>query len=564
MIPRSSPVSPRLRSTQIASAGSPRRPAALTVILLLVGIVLATPLAAAIARPNILLILADDLGFSDLGSYGSEIATPHLDALAQGGLRFTRFYTMARCCPSRASLLTGQYPHRIGLGHMVRDLGPPGYRGTLAPDARTIAQVLQPAGYRSFLSGKWHLGTPDPTRHGFEEFYGTLASAQTFFDPGHFLRLPAGRVPRQYPQGEFYGTDALTDHALDFLATARQTPERPWFLYLAYHAPHFPLQAKPEDIARYARTYEVGWDQVRATRLERMKQLGVVPATTALPPRSAYTNWGESVHADNPAWDTLPADRRADLARRMAIFAAMVTCLDRNIGRVVDSLRAAGELDHTVILFLSDNGACAEWDPHGFDGKSGPDTILHRGPDLDRMGGPRTYHSVGSGWANASNTPWRLYKHYTSEGGLRSPGILHWPRGTRRAGEFETQPVHIVDVLPTLMAAAGVTDAGPLPPAGTSLVPLLAGGALRDRTLFFEHEGNRAVLDQRWKLNAEKNAPWALYDLETDRTELHDVSRIHPDIVRRLDSAWQTWAAANHVLPEPVDYGVGYLKPVSR
>ncbi len=531
---------------------------------LLLLVVLAAHLTAATARPNVLLILADDLGFSDLGSYGSEIATPHLDALARGGLRFTRFHTMARCCPSRASLLTGQYPHRIGLGHMVRDLGQPGYRGTLAPDARTIAQVLQPAGYRSFISGKWHLGTPDPTRHGFEEFYGTLVSAQTFFDPGHFLRLPAGRTPRVYSKNEFYGTDALTDHALDFLATARQTPDRPWFLYLAYHAPHFPLQAKPEDIARYARTYDVGWDRIRTTRLERMKALGIVPADTPLPPRSAYTNWGETAHADNPAWDTLPADRRADLARRMAIFAAMVTCMDRNIGRVVDSLRAAGELDNTVILFLSDNGACAEWDPHGFDGKSGPDNLLHRGSDLERMGGPGTYHSVGSGWANASNTPWRQYKHYTSEGGLRSPGILHWPRGTRRAGELETQPVHIIDVLPTLMAAAGVKDAGPLAPAGTSLVPLLAGGTLPARPLFFEHEGNRAVLDQRWKLSAEKNAPWSLYDLETDRTELRDVARENPDIVRRLTSVWQTWAAENHVLPEPADYGVGYLKPTKR
>jgi arylsulfatase len=532
--------------------------------ILALGLIALPALPAASPRPNFLLVLADDLGFSDLGSFGGEISTPHLDALAHAGLRMTSLYTSARCCPSRASLLTGQHPHRVGLGHMVRDLGTPGYRGTLAPEARTLAQMLQPAGYRSFISGKWHLGTPDPTQHGFEEFYGTLTSAQTYFDPAHFLRLPATRRARTYPDGEFYGTDAITDHALDFLAEARRTPDRPWFLYVAYHAPHFPLQAKPADIARYADRYHAGWDRLREERLARMKRLGIVPADTSLPPRSAYTDWDERRHAENPAWESLAEDRRADLARRMAIFAAMVECMDRNLGRIVADLRATGELERTLIVFLSDNGACAEWDPRGFDGKSGPENRLHRGDELARMGGRGTYHSVGSGWANASNTPWRMYKHYMHEGGLSTPAIVHWPERVQRRGEIDSQPAHLVDLAATLLDAAGVPDAGPLRPAGISLLPLFRGGTLLPRTLAFEHEGNRAVVAGDWKLTLQKGGSWQLYDRARDRTELHDLSARHPEIVARLDRAWQDWAESNHVLPEPADYGVGYLKPRGR
>ena len=240
-------------------------------------------------KPNILYILADDLGFSDLGAFGGEIETPNLDALARGGVRLTQFYNTGRCCPSRAALLTGQYPHRVGLGHMTtNDLGLPGYRGVVSSDAQTIAQSLAAAGYRSFMSGKWHLGTPDPTQHGFEEFYGTLVSAKRFFDPEHLIRLPAGRSPLTFPPGEFYATDAVTDHALDFLELARQTPAQPWFLYLAYNAPHFPLHAPPEEIAKYAHRYQVGWDQIRSERLQRMKELGIVPSHTELGPRSHW------------------------------------------------------------------------------------------------------------------------------------------------------------------------------------------------------------------------------------------------------------------------------------
>lgn len=518
---------------------------------------------AAPPRPNILLILADDLGYSDIGCFGGEISTPNLDALAENGLRLTSLYNTGRCCPTRASLLTGQYPHRVGLGHMVKDLGQPGYRGTLSSDARTIAQVLAPAGYRSFMSGKWHLGTPDPTVHGFEQFYGTLISAQTFWDADHYSRLPPDHAARQYEKNSFYGTDAVTDHALDFLDEARTAPAQPWFLYLAYHAPHFPLQAKSEDISRYRSTYQDGWDRIRQNRIARMKAMNLIPASTSLTPRSPYTSWEEAIHEANPAWNDLSADRRADLAQRMAIYAAMIECMDRNIGRVVGSLRDSGELEQTLILFLSDNGACAEWDPHGFDGKSGPDNALHQKDELSGMGGPGTYHSFGSGWANAANTPWRLYKHYMHEGGISTPCIVHWPAVVKRRGEIEPQPAHIIDILPTLMAAAGAADAGPLSPPGRSLMSLFAGQRQPLRTLYFEHEGNRAIQEGTWKLVSEKQRPWELYDLAMDRTELTDLASKHPALVERLDADWHRWAVAQQVLPMPDDYGVGYLKPVA-
>lgn len=312
--------------------------------------------AQEVDRPNILLIVADDLGFSDLGCFGGEIQTPNLDQLAQRGLRLTQFYTTGRCCPSRASLLSGQYPHAVGLGHMTKDIGRPGYRGRIASDAQTIVDRLGAMGYRSFLSGKWHLGTDDPTQHGFEEFYGTLVSAKTFWDWDHFLRLPKKREGETGRAGDgeislsptlpfspapFYGTDALGDHALEFLSLARETPKKPWFLYLAFNAPHFPLHAPPETIAKYADRYHDGWDVLRHQRLAKMKSLGIIPPETTLTPRSKYYDWGEFSGVENPSWDSLAEDRRADLARRMAIYAAMVDRMDQNVGRVLDELRNA-------------------------------------------------------------------------------------------------------------------------------------------------------------------------------------------------------------------------------
>ena len=529
--------------------------------------------------PNILLIVADDLGFSDLGCYGGEIETPHLDRLASGGVRLTQFYTTGRCCPSRASLLTGFYPHRVGLGHMTKDIGQEGYRGRVASDVKTIAEMLNGSGYRSFLSGKWHLGTDDPTVHGFEEFYGTLTSAKTFWDADHFLRLSkrgregAGENARKRDEesspspslpvspSRFYGTDALADHAIDFLKQARRTPDKPWFLYLAFNAPHFPLHAPQETIAKYADRYDKGWDVLREQRLARMKQLGVVPNATKLTPRSPYYDWGESTGSDNPAWKSLAEDRRADLARRMAIYAAMVDQMDQNIGRVLNDLQSQRELENTLIVFTSDNGACAEWDPFGFDIKSGPHNVLHRREQIEQMGSASTYHSVGSGWANASNTPWRLYKHFNHEGGIAVPSIIHWPAGmTGQAGAIDETPTHLIDVVPTLLECADAysdTHKASLP--GKSILPLLAGEKLAGRMLFFEHEGNRAVRQGRWKLVSLRNKSWELYDIKSDRTEMHDVSAKHSAVTQRLSAAWDVWAKENHVTPLPKDYGVQYI-----
>jgi arylsulfatase A-like enzyme len=512
-------------------------------------------------KPNILYILADDLGFSDLGCYGGEISTPVLDALAAGGVRLTQFYNTGRCCPSRAAILTGQYPHRVGLGHMTtNDLGQPGYRGVVSSEAHTIAQVLTSAGYRSFMSGKWHLGTPDPTQHGFEEFYGTLVSAKRFFDQDHLIRLPEDRKARQYPDGKFYATDAVTDHALDFLKLARATPDKPWFLYLAYNAPHFPLHAPPEEIAKYKDRYHGGWDKLRAARLARMKELGIVPEETQLSKRSHWRNFGETKIGVNPAWDTLPEDRRFDLARRMAIYAAMIDRLDQQLGRVIDDLKSAGEYDNTLIVFTSDNGACFEWDPFGFDIVSSNQNILHKGDMLDEMGKAGTFHSVGSGWANSSNTPWRLYKHFNHEGGIASPGIVHWPNGLKtKAGSINHQPAHIIDLLPTAVSVAGAKYEGKLSLPGIDLLDQLDNGG-RERMLFFEHQGNRAVRSGRWKLVALDDQPWELYDFSVDRVEMNDLATNHPQRVQRMAAAWDKWGAANQVTPLPRDLGVDYLK----
>jgi arylsulfatase len=515
--------------------------------------------------PNIVLIVADDLGYSDLGSYGSEIETPNLDRLAYNGVRMTSFYTTGRCCPSRASILTGLYSHRVGLGHMIANLNQPGYQGRVSDDAVTIAQVLQNSGYRTFMSGKWHLGTNDPTQHGFEEYYGTLVSAQTFWDPNHYTRRPTHREARRYEAGKFYGTTALTDYALDFLEEARSTPDKSWFLYLAYNAPHFPLQAPRETIEKYAETYQVGWDTIRQQRFHRMKELGVIPEATVLTPRSEYWDWAETEAQVIPAWNDVPQDRKPDLAKRMAIFAAMIDVMDQNIGRLIADLEVKNELENTLIIFLSDNGACAEWDPYGFDIKSSPDNILYQGKEIQKMGSAESYHSVGSGWANASNTPWRLYKHFNHEGGISSPFIAHWPSGLKPGGVINTNKGHLVDLMPTLLEAAGVSypssykDKKTITLPGRSILPVLNGSSSEERVLYFEHEGNRAVLEGKWKLVALRGGEWELYDLENDRTELNNLSKEHPKIVGRLNDLWIEWAKENYVTPLPEDYRVPYL-----
>ena len=512
--------------------------------------------AQAPRRPNILLILADDLGYSDLGCFGGEIETPHLDRLASGGTRFTQLYNNARCCPSRAALMTGQHPHKVGMGNMVGGQareGFPGYSGRVSGSAKFLPAVLRDSGYTTLMCGKWHLGQPGPIERGFDEFYGMVHGFDSFWDASKYTRLPAGRST-QLLKGTFHATDAITNHALDFLQTARQSVLKPWFLYLAYNAPHFPLHAPKDLIDKYRKVYEQGWDVIREKRFERMKTLGLVDPRWKMSPRSVVgpnrvsTANGWDVK-QNPEWNSIPADRRTDLARRMAVFAAMVDQMDRNIGRVIEDLKAKGELDNTLILFCSDNGACAEWDPWGFDVRSGPDNVLHTGETLNEMGQPGTYHSYGSAWANTGNTPWRLYKHYTHEGGISTPCIAHWPNGLKiRRGGVRNEAWHFIDVLPTLAAVAGAK--APADCAGVSMAPLFAGKSVKRGPLFWEHEGSRAVRDGKWKITAmHPTGGWELYDIDADRTEQNDLAAKYPDRVKRMASQWEAWAKANGAVP---------------
>ena len=562
------------------------KPSLIRAILALVSaaFVLAATLLNAAERPNILLILADDLGWSDIGCFGGEIQTPNLDALAKGGLRFTQFYNTARCCPTRASLLTGLYPHQAGVGAMSNDRGPqfPGYRGTIQPNTVTLAEVLRDAGYRTYMVGKWHLHNQQdvkPTDRGFDEFYGMLGGYNSCWEEKPFYtRWPTNRTPRAYTSakdgqpGTFYSTDAFADYALDFLADARRS-DKPFFLYLAFNAPHFPLHAHESDIAKYETMYfEKGWDAIREERLARQKQLGLVPRDLTLTPRSgvppkSHAKPSPYAGKDNPAWTSLPEDRRRDLARRMAVFAAMVDRLDASVGRVVADLKQHGQLDNTLILFLSDNGACWEWDPLGFDVTSGPKNLLHTGDDLKKVGGPGSYISYGSAWANMGNTPWRLYKHFSHEGGIRTPLIVHWPAlgadtGTRRREDAETdfvrEPGHIIDIMPTLLAVSGGTYPAERngvkiqPMEGRSLAPWLSpsprpGVSASPRLLFWEHEGSRAVRDGKWKLVSLAGDAWELYDLDADPTEMNNLIAKEPAKARELSAAWDAWAKRSNV-----------------
>lgn len=509
--------------------------------------------AAPTPKPNILLILADDLGFSDLGCFGGEIATPNLDRLAAQGVRFTQLYNNARCCPSRAALMTGQHPHKVGMGNMTGGQakpGFPGFTGRVSPDAAFMPRVLRDAGYRTYMSGKWHLGQPGPIDRGFDEFFGMIHGFDSFWDSTKYTRLPAGRPVKKYDR--FYATDAITDHALEFISSTRPAAQ-PWFLYLAYNAPHFPLHAPKELIDRYQEVYEQGWDRIRENRFAKMKRQGLLGRGLALTPRSVVgpnrvstpNGWASK---ENPAWDTIPADRRTDLARRMATFAAMVDQMDRNIGRVLDALKTSGELDNTLILFCSDNGACAEWDPWGFDVSSGPQNVLHSGEQLAGMGQPGTYHSYGSAWANLGNTPWRLYKHYTHEGGISTPCIVHWPKGLKGKGTINAQPWHFIDLMPTFAAIAGAKPPADCP--GVNMAPAFAGKSVAHGPLFWEHEGSRAVRDGKWKITAvHPLGAWELYDIEADRTEVHNLAAAQPERVKRMAAQWEQWAKQNHAIP---------------
>jgi arylsulfatase A-like enzyme len=513
--------------------------------------------------PNILLILCDDMGFSDLGCYGGEIETPNIDRLAMDGVRMTRVYNSARCCPSRASLFTGLYPHQAGIGMFAgRDKGAPGYTGVLQDRGVGISQVLKSAGYNTYISGKWHMGkSPGPIEKGFDEFYGfTVPHSIDCWNPGSMFRLPEDRPEKEYSDGGFYATDAITDYAIDFLDEGLNKPE-PFFLFLSYNAPHFPLHAPKDVTDKYVPTYEKGWDVIRAERFKRIQELGIGEPEWELPPRSevAELRWDLGYGGKpNPSWDSFPEDRQKDLTRRMSVFAAMVDIMDQNIGRVIDRLEESGELENTLIFFLSDNGACSEWNPIGFNTRSSANNILRTGSGLDSIGLPGTYLSYGSGWAMTSNTPLNLYKHYTHEGGISTPFIMHWPQGIAKPGSIDKRPAHIMDVMATCVDITGAeypsmnNGTAVIPMEGLSLVPVMKGKKSESRILGFEHERNRGYLKGEWKIvSAEfRDNVWELYNIEEDRLEQNNLAGQYPEKVEELAQEYQAWAQRVLVLPQ--------------
>lgn len=516
-------------------------------------------------KPNILVVLADDLGYSDLGCYGGEIRTPHIDALAAGGVKFTQAYTSARCCPTRASLLTGLYPTQAGIGDFTTNKPSsnrgPGYLGRLRDDCVTMAEALKPAGYGCYYVGKWHCHPETgPIRRGFDEFYGyTRDHSHDQYDADYYIRLPKGRKKEIDPAAdEFYATDVFNEYALEFLEQGRESG-KPWFLFLGHSSPHFPVQAPAERADAYDATYRRGWDVLRKERYQRMQELGLVDGDRwKLTPRSLVPVDRDDIAngysgQPNPAWDDLPEDRRLDLARRMAVFGAMVTAVDDGIGRIVAHLAETDQLDNTLILFLSDNGACYEWGPFGFDGKSRKgETTLRTGDELRDIGGRGTHQSYGSGWANLGNTPLRLYKHFTHEGGLSTPLIAHWPKGLAPRKDWIRDPVHVMDVLPTLLDAAGAEYPAKLggrertPLEGTSLLSVMRDAELPERTIGFDHQAAHALRKGDWKLVWGKRMPeklkWELYNISEDRCETNDVAEKHPERVEAMAREWEQWA----------------------
>jgi arylsulfatase len=516
-------------------------------------------------KPNILVILADDLGYSDLGCYGGEISTPNIDRLANNGARFTNFYNSARCCPSRASLMTGLYPTQAGIGDFTTPKPAankgPGYLGRLRNDCVTIAEVLKPVGYRCYYVGKWHMHPQTgPIDRGFDEFYGyTNDHSHDQFDKGYYERLPKDH-PKEIdpPEQDFYATDVFNRYALEFIQQGRRS-EQPWFLFLGHSSPHFPLQAPKERIDRYYEMYLQGWDTLRSRRFDRMKQLGLLRETgQPLPVRSEVPVDEERIAngfagQQNPAWDSLDKDRQCDLARRMAVYAAMVESIDRGVGELVKHLENTDELANTLILMLSDNGACYEWGPFGFDGVSRKgETVLYSDSGLDRVGGRGTHSSYGSAWANLSNTPLRSYKHFTYEGGIGTPMIAHWPGRISQKVGWIRAPSHLMDLMPTILEATGATyptswrNESIQPLEGVSLFPAMRGEGMEDRALGFEHQGARALRKGIWKTVWTKRVPhtveWELFNLAEDPYEQNDLAKKYPEKLHELVLEWDRWA----------------------
>jgi arylsulfatase A-like enzyme len=510
-------------------------------------------------RPHVILIMVDDMGFSDLGYHGGEIDTPNLDALAGGGVRFSQFYNSGRCCPTRATLMTGLHPHETGIGHMTqppnsnRGKGrPTAYQGYLNRQCVTIAEVLKGNGYATLMAGKWHLGYNDkerwPLQRGFDKYFGCISGATRFFYPTDPRGMTLGNEkmpnPKSTTDEAFYTTDAFTDYAIRFLKEEQEGKKRPSFLYLAFTAPHWPLQAFEDDIAKYRGKYRGGWDELRKSRLKRQIASGLISADWDLSPRTPGI----------PDWDSLDEKKQDEMDLKMAVYAAMIDRVDQNIGKLVDHLKESKTLDNTLIFFLADNGGCQEG---GMLGRGNFYNVEKRNEEHS--------NSYGKAWANASNTPFRLYKHFVHEGGAATPFFMHWPKGIQQRKEWYRQPAQLIDIMPTILDVAGADypktykDNNILPIDGISLRPAFAGKPLdREGPIFVEHENNAFAREDKWKLvgrgvsaaSGVVPSRWELYDIEKDRTETMNLAASHPEKVKELAEQWNAWAMRAMVYPK--------------
>lgn len=506
-------------------------------------------------RPHIILIMVDDMGFSDPGFQGGEIETPNLDQLATGGVRFSQFYNSGRCCPTRATLMTGLHPHQTGIGWMTvppakpeRSKEPPAYQGHLNRECVTIAEVLRENGYATLMTGKWHLGFNDqddwPLQRGFEKYYGCIAGATNFFQPEGERGMFSGNEsvdPVSTTDEAFYTTDAFTDHGIRFLREEFENEaKRPAFLYLAYTAPHWPLQAFEDDIARYRGKYRGGWEKLRQDRYQRQIELGLIDANWPLSPQTPGI----------PDWESLDEKQQDEMDLKMAVYAAMVDRVDQNIGKLISFLKESGTYENTLIFFLSDNGACQEGG------------MLGRGEFYDvEKRNKQAANSYGEAWANAGSTPFRYYKHFVHEGGAATPFFMHWPDTIAPMEDWYDEPGQLIDIMPTILDVAGATypdreDIHGID--GRSLRPSFTGKSIkRQEPIFIEHETNASIREGKWKLVGKEVAllsgtheeHWELYDMEADRTETVNLVRVHPDKARELAAKWEKWAARVRVYP---------------
>ena len=493
-------------------------------------------------RPNIVLIMADDMGFSDIGCYGSEIHTPNIDKLAKEGIRFTRMYNNAWCSPSRASLLTGLYPQQAGMGVLAGPKpGPQGpYQGYLNKDCVTLAEVLRQAGYRTALSGKWHLGEYKPhwpTDRGFDHYFGLISGAANYFDitktkgSSVIRHMALDGQPYTPPKDGFYMTDAIASYAVKTL-NDQKDQKQPFFLYVAFTAPHWPLQAPPEVIAKYRDQYNLGWDSLRVRRYKRMVKTGILEKDLKLSPRDPEVE----------AWSTLSDKRKKEMSEKMAVYAAQIDRMDQGIGQILEKLTSIGKKENTIVLFLSDNGGCAETGIWGFDMRS----------NGLPPGGVDSYMSYGQSWANASNTPFRFFKKWLHEGGIATPLIIRWPASIvkERQGQIVNQVGHLIDMMPTLCEISGAkypkqfSGKKILPLQGQSLVPeIKMGQTVPHKPLYWSLNGHKAILLDDYKLEAVANeAPWELYNIKNDRSELTDLADTNPGKVKMMSDLWKKWA----------------------